>query len=237
MSIQGEPQPHIENLILAGLVVHERNAVQRLSAIVGCTAGQVLQAASGSAEYIFFPIDAVLAPVRRIGGGNSVDLGLVGHEGLIGCDSFTERRRQIDDLVVRSGGTAYCMPAGDFRRQFDRRGGLHGAVLRFSSAFMLQLGQNAVCSRFHPLEARIARWLLMIHDRGGVEIELSAASLACSLGTEERFVVDALERLAASRAIRIRRHSLSVLEEETLEMRACDCYEELRQIYEDVMPS
>lgn len=232
MSIQVQQPLKADNVLVGGLVVHERNAVYRASALIRCASGDVLLSAGAAAEYVFFPIDSVVALVRRMRDGSAADIALVGHEGLVGHHAFAPALKTVDEIVVRRGGSAYCMPVEAFGHQFERQGGFHSAVLRFTGMLFLQVGQNAVCSRFHGPEARVATWLLMLHDRGASEeLELSAAALAQYLAIDGTTAERTLDRLVAADAIRRRRQSVSIVDTFALEIRACECYERLRQIY------
>jgi CRP-like cAMP-binding protein len=168
MSTEPSRQAAAENLLLAQLPVHERNAVLRGSEAVTCASGEVLLSANTHSDYVFFPLDAVVAMVRTVRNGQGVDVGVVGSEGMIGLDVFVDAKTQLDDAVVRSPGTVYCMRADELRRQFHRGGGLQKYLLRFTNAFLSQVAQIALCNRFHTLDARLSRWLLMIHDRSSL---------------------------------------------------------------------
>ena len=226
-------QPHHrlpENLLLASLQVHERNAVQRASVVIACSAGQVLVTAGAAIDHAIFPIDLVVGVVRRLRDGSEIELGLVGSEGMLGGGPLADTKTTPDDVVVRSAGAAYCMPVEAFQHQFACRGGLHGAVLRFTRTYLSQLEQNAVCSRYHTPEQRLARWLLMVHERSAAaEIEVTATALSRFLGASLLEIEQALRRLAGVNALRHRRNSVLIVEAEALEMHACECFDALRQ--------
>src|SRR5207249_11113148 len=121
------------------------------------------------------------------GAERSGELGLIGNEGMIGLDVIMEAKTQIDDTVVQYSGSALRMPADDLLKQFHRRGALQKHLLRFTHAFLGQVAQNAVCNRFHPLNSRMAKWLLMIHDRTAVpEIHSTPALMGIALGANEK---------------------------------------------------
>lgn len=228
MSMQPQVQTIPENRLLASLQVHERNAVQRGALTVACTPGQTLLSANTHTDHVFFPVDAAVALVRTLENGRSVELGIVGNDGMIGCDAFMEAKIGLDEAVVRSAGAVWCMPAEDLRRQFHRGGGLQKALLRFMNAFISQLSQNALCNRFHSIDGRVARWLLMIHDRSaGSDIDVTRG-IAGTLKSDAAAVERAVSELIAVKAVRQRRSSIVVTDPGALELRACECYESLR---------
>lgn len=232
---QQQTQPVTDNLLLARLLVHERNAVQRGSVVIACTPGQILLKPNVHPEFIFFPIDVTVSIIRSLRDGNRVQLGLVGNEGIVGFDALMDSKVQADGAVVQSSGNAYCMPADELRRQFHRGGMLQKYLLRFTNAFLSQLAQNAACIRFHSLESRLARWLLMTNDRSGSDVDGTASTFAEALGASETSMENALARLAGKKAIRRRRESVQIADTETLEVDSCECYESLRQVYDNAL--
>ena len=219
------------NLLVSQLPVHERNAIHRGSETHFYGVGDILLSANTHSHFVFFPIEAVVSVVRPLRDHLSVEIGVVGNEGMIGLDVFMEAKTQLDDAVVQSAGSAYRMPADDLLKQFHRGGALQKHLLRFTNAFLGQVAQNAVCNRFHPLHARLAKWLLMIHDRSAVpEIQSTTRLIGIALGADAKEIDGALGHLAASKAIRQGRHSISI-ERDRLEVSACECYDTLRQEY------
>ena len=230
MSIQPRSQPPPANRLIDALVVHERNAVLRVATLTACTAGQVLLGRGESGGGVFFPAGSVLALVRRLSDGSTADVALIGHEGVAGSQLFSGSTTHAGDIVARSAGAVFSMPADDFRRQFDRRGDLHDGVLRFTAALISQLGHNGVCSGRHPLKQRLARWLLMLDDFGATD-DFDAATLATSLAEDESSISRALDDLVRAGAISQRGRRIRITERVGLEMNACECAESLRQAY------
>jgi len=219
------------SLLLSQLPVHERNAIHRGSETHFYGVGELLLAANTHSRFVFFPIEVVVSVVRPLREHLSVEIGVVGNEGMIGLDVIMEAKTQLDDAVVQSAGAAYRMPADDLLKQFHRGGALQKHLLRFTHAFLGQVAQNAVCNRFHPLNSRMAKWLLMIHDRTAVpEIHSTPALMGIALGANEKEIEAALSQLALLKGIRQRRHSIAI-ERDQLELSACECYETLRQEY------
>lgn len=203
--------------------------MQRASQILPCAPGQILLTANTHTTHVFFPIDAVIAVVRRLDDGNAVELGIAGNDGMIGCDAIMDEKIGLDEAVVRSAGTAWCIAVEDFRRQFHRGGGLQKSLLRFMAGFVSQLAQNASCNRFHTIEGRVARWFLMIHERNsGGEIDMTGTAIAGTVRAEAAALEQVLAELVAAKMIRQRKSTVVVTDAGKLELRACDCYESLR---------
>jgi CRP-like cAMP-binding protein len=231
MSNVAQPLTLASNRLLSQLPVHERNAIHRASEMQVYEVGEILINAHTHSRYVYFPLETVVSVVRPLRDHQSVEIGVIGNEGMIGLDVIMEARTQIDDTIVQSGGSALRMPADDLLKQFHSGGALHKHLLRFTHAFLGQVAQNTVCNRFHPLHSRMARWLLMINDRSAVaEIHSTPGLIGAALGADADEVNEALGRLAVEKGVRQRRNFISI-ERDRLELSACECYETLREYY------
>ncbi|HSP16335.1 MAG TPA: Crp/Fnr family transcriptional regulator [Thermoanaerobaculia bacterium] len=238
MTIAIEQQTIPGNLLLGQLAVHERNAIHRAAEAVSLAAGDSLLRANTQWEAVFFPINCVASVVRTLRDGSAMELALIGNEGLVGLGVFTGSRTQLDDAVVQSAGWAYRIPTDELRNQLRRGGGLQKSLLRFVDTLFAQVAQTAVCARFHAPEARLARWLLMIHQRtASAEILTTPVALRTALMLEPDGIATAIKRLAAAGAIAVRPDTITIKDREGLEVRACECYETLRQEYERTLAS
>jgi CRP-like cAMP-binding protein len=228
MSIRPAEEPAAENLLLAQLPVHERNAVHRASEMRFYREGEMLLQANVPAPCVFFPIDAVVSVIRPGRNGQSIELALVGSDGFVGLDAFLDSGTQLNDAIVQSSGGVHQMPAEELRRQINRAGALQKALLRFAGTFMTQVAHNAMCGRYHSLESRLARWLLMVEDRAHDRDIAESPSIATALGVTVDDLTKAVGRLCATRGIVQRRHNIRIVDREGLETQACDCYEAMR---------
>lgn len=226
------------NLLLSQLAVHERNAIHRAADAVAVTPGESLLRGGSQSAYVFFPTNCVVSVMRALRDGNAMELALIGNEGIVGLDVFSGARAQLDDAVVQSAGYAYRIPAEELRNQLRRGGGLQRALLRFMYALSAQVAQTALCSRFHPAEARLARWLMLISDRtSSLELRVQPQSVAAMLVVEPAAVTAAMQRLRARGAIAVAAEAVTIRDREILEVSACECYETLREEYERTLAS
>lgn len=222
----------VTNRLLSYLPVHQRNAIHRGSELFSPVVGDVLLRSHSHSNFVFFPVDAVVSVVRPLRDESSIELGLIGHEGMIGLDVMMDAKTQLDDTIVQSAGSVLRMPADELRKLFAGGGPLQTYLLRFAHAFLGQVAQNAVCNPFHPLMARVSKRLLMIQDRSAVAMVQSTPRLfAAALGANEREIERAFEQLATAGAVRLRRDAV-IIERERLELTACECYETLHEAYE-----
>jgi len=222
-----------DNQLLAALPVRERNAVHRASQLFTMELGATLLHANQPSGFAFFPIQGAISLVRRLSAGTSVEVGIVGNEGVVGLDIVMGAGTQLNDAIVQGKGSAWRMPAEHLLAQFRRHGELQRQLLRFTDAFITQISQTAACNRAHDIEARLARWLLMMQDRvHAPQIRLTQQFLAHMLGARTASVNEAVQKLEGTGVIGHRRQEISILDRTGLEQRACECYAIVRRIYE-----
>jgi len=232
-----QPFTATANRLLTHLPVHQRNAIHRGSELLFCAVGDVLLRSHTYSNYVFFPVEAVVSVVRPLRDELSIELGLIGSEGMVGLDVIMDAKTQLDHAIVQGAGSVLRMQAGDLRKLFASGGALQTYLLRFAHAFLGQVSQNAACNRFHPLPARISKRLLMIQDRSAmVTLYSTARILASALGAKEAEIEHGLEQLSATGALRLRRDAITI-NRDRLEMTSCECYETLREAYERTLSS
>jgi CRP-like cAMP-binding protein len=217
------------NALLSRLPVQERNAAERCFETGSFVAGDLLMHGNRPSEYVFFPLDSVISLVRTLDDGSTIEVGLVGNEGMIGIDVFLEGRTQRSDAIVQSAGSVYRMSSNDLLRQFKSGREFQRQLLRFTSSFMAQIAQTAACNRLHAVEPRLARWLLMMRDRiASDHIHLTDRCLSDVLGVRPASASQAVQNLESARLIRRSGHRITISDREGLELAACECYEALR---------
>ncbi|MEO7673397.1 MAG: Crp/Fnr family transcriptional regulator, partial [Pyrinomonadaceae bacterium] len=133
----------------------------------------------------------------------------------------------------QGAGVAYRMTTPDFLAAATEGGKLHGVLLRFIHSLMAQIAQSAACNRFHPISARLARWLLMTRDRMHADdFQITQEFLSNMLGVRREAVNKAAGELQRRKLIRYSRGNLSVLNLRELEAAACPCYKIIKHGYE-----
>ena len=231
MSNAASPPAAATNRLLAQLPVHQRNAVHRASQLIYHNVGDTLLHSHTHSNHVFFPIDSVVSVVRPLRDNACIELGLIGSEGMIGLDVIMDAKTQLDDTVVQIPGSTLQLPGDELMKLFSGGGPLQTHLLRFAHAFLGQVSQTAVCNRFHPLLARISKWLLMVQDRSAAtQIPRNPRLIAMALGAKESEIEPVLDRIAATGGIRQRRDAI-IVERERLETSACECYETLCAAY------
>jgi CRP-like cAMP-binding protein len=188
-----------------------------------------LQDVGGVVDQVVFPHGGLVAltmPLRSGGGGGAI---LVGRDGMVGALGAAATAPAMCDAEVYIGGRAARMSASAFRYVLDQSALVRRLAARHCAALMVQAHQTALCNAAHPVEARIARWLLEVLDRsGGFDVPLTQSTLALMLGVQRTTVNLAAGRLEASGVINCRRGYMQIVRREQLERHACECYRNVK---------
>src|SRR5205814_8288049 len=151
--------------------------------------------------------------------------GLVGREGMVGMSLALGMEECAVRALVQGSGTALRMKAAAFREELARSSPLQREVYRYAYAKLVQARQSAACNRFHEVEPRLARWLLMTRDRVRSDhFHLTHEFLADMLGVRRAGVTNAATSLQRRKLIRYRRGNISILDRAGLAAASCPCY-------------
>lgn len=154
----------------------------------------------------------------------SIEVGCIGHEGcsgvpvLLGVDSSPHK------AFMQAGGKALRIPTPELQKLMDDNSALRELLLRYAHVFMIQIAATALADARYDVEQRLARWLLMCHDRLGDELPLTHDFLAVMLGVRRPSVTDALHKLEGNRAIKAERAMITVRDRSIMEETAGDSY-------------
>ena len=185
-----------------------------------------LYEASLPIEHVYFPINGVASLVITMADGASAEVGTIGSEGMVGLPICLGDREAPSSVYVQVPGTALRLDAGVFRKEFERSGTLHQTIVRYAHAFFNQVAQSAACAHLHQVEQRCCRWLLMTRDRmPSGEFLLTHEFLGMMLAVRRTTVTDVMGGLQKAGLIRYRRGHVTILDQEGLRQRACECYE------------
>jgi len=157
--------------------------------------------------------------------GRSVEVGVVGCEGLTGTALMAGLRRAPCSAVMQIEGSAFRMDGDAFEKATRSLTEFRDRVLRYSVIHTMQVAQTAACNRLHDARQRLARWLLMAHDRiSSNVVKLTHEFLAIMLGTDRPSVSLAAKYLQQLGAIEYRRRALTIVNRKMLEGASCRCY-------------
>ncbi len=217
------------NHLLAALPAKEYERLLDGLKPVRLTYGEVLDQPGEQMRYAYFPCDSLVSLLTVVEDHRSLEVGLVGREGMGGSRLALGFTTSSVRALVQGTGMALRIESAPFLRTFERSPGLRQALLRFTDSLMLQVTQNAACNRFHVVEARLARWLLMTRERvSSPEFYLTHEFLADMLGVRRAGVTLAASALQRQQLIRYRRGAIKILDQRGLEASACSCYQRVR---------
>jgi CRP-like cAMP-binding protein len=212
------------NLILLALPECERKILRDQGQSIQVHIGKILQEAGSQGDSVFFPSGAVLSLLGFTEEGLSVEVGLIGCEGMADVSHFFGKSVQPLQCIVQQGGEVCQMPASIVREA--RMTSLQAILLRYSNYRMTELAQSAVCNKFHSARQRLCRWLLSARDRANTDdLEFTQDVLAAMIGARRPVVTTVIGALQAEGALAYRRGHLSILNRPQLEQCACECYE------------
>jgi len=193
--------------------------------------GQVLHEPGEPIEHIYFPEDSLVSLLGVINGHAGLEVGLVGAEGLVGIAAALRQGISPVRAVVQTAGTAVRIKSEALRAESTQSRVLQHALFDYVNFLLAQAIQIAVCSRFHPLEARLARSLLATKDHLHTEeFHLTHESLAHALGVRRVGVTKAAGALQRRKLISYSRGEITILDQAGLESAACACYRAVKEI-------
>jgi len=183
-----------------------------------CTPGEILKG-------VHFPIGSFISLIMPIDNSAALEVGLVGNEGMFGLPLALGVNVSPVRAVVQGAGPALRMGAATFRRELERGPALRRRIDRYVYVQLTQLAQTAACTRFHVVEARLARWLLMTQDRAfSNTFHVTQEFLAYMLGVRRVGITTAASSLQGRKLIYYNRGNMTVLDRSGLKEAACVCY-------------
>jgi CRP-like cAMP-binding protein len=184
-------------------------------------------------RHVYFPNSGIVSLLANVQDGGTLEVGIVGREGMVGMPIFMGVNTSRNRAVVQGAGSALRMKSKDFRRECDNGGPLPYLMRRYAHSSWTQLSQSAVCNRFHPLDARLARWLLMTRDRmESDEFLLTQEFLSNMLGVRREGVSKAAGSLQQLELVSYTRGTLTILNRAGLKAVACQCYAIIKEEYD-----
>lgn len=225
----------VTNRLLDALLHKDREQLLANCEHTELNIGEVLYRAGEVIPHIYFPTGSFISLVAPIDSTN-LEVGIVGNEGVLGITLMLGVDIAPFAALVQGSGFALRITASSFLRILEQGPELHQLLKRYLYVSMSQLAQTAACTRFHLVEARLARWLLMTGDRAHSDhIHITHVFLAYMLGVRRVGITKAANMLQQRKLINYQRGDITILDRAGLEAASCGCYRADKEIYERIL--
>jgi CRP-like cAMP-binding protein len=191
--------------------------------------GAVLSEPDSEIDFVYFPDDALISILSLNTDGSTLEIGLIGSEGMVGVHAILGGVAPYR-AVVQKSGVALRMRRRDIHAEFRRNSTLQDVLLRYTNAFLIQIAKWGVCNSYHTLQERLSRWLLVAYECSQSKVlPVTHEWLARVLGVRRASITVAAGRLQQSGVIRIRRGEIVIIDLVGLKRISCECYLVLQQ--------
>lgn len=227
MSILCEPQ---KNYILRALSPHEFECIAPDLELVSLSRTEVLYEFSEKLQYAYFPTTATASLVCGLEDGTSVEVAVVGNEGMLGVSIFMGGETALSRATIHSAGQGYRIKVKALQEALTRSGGrrtgtLQQLLFRYAQTLFVQMAQTTACNRRHSVEQQLCRWLLMNFDRKHSHtMAMTQELIANMLGVRRESITEAAQKLQQAGMLSYRRGHIEVTNRLQLETHVCECY-------------
>jgi CRP-like cAMP-binding protein len=197
---------------------------------IRCESGQVLMEADSSLDYVFFPHSGVVSVVAVYADGNAIEMATIGREGCSGVQALLGARSSSVRLLVQIPGSAAKISRAAFTRAVESMPSFRTLMYAYVQAFLEQVLVSVACNGAHSLTERLARWLLMMRDRGDEDtLPLTQDILAEMLGARRPSITNAARELEQAGLVERGRRQVRIVDRAGLTKASCECYQLVRE--------
>ena len=216
---------HSSNRLLAALPIDEYRRIEPNLKPFRLEYGDALYARGALIKYVYFPLGGIVSLLSAVDERSMLEVGIVGREGMVGLPAFLGVKRSTNRAIVQGNGESVRLTTAAFLEECSLQGELPVLLHRFTESLMSQISQSAVCFRFHSVEQRLARWLLMTSDRvGSSDFQLTQEFLSNMLGVRREAVNKSAVEFHSRGLINYSRGRIKIIDRKKLEQAACKCY-------------
>jgi CRP-like cAMP-binding protein len=220
------------NQLLAQLPSASRSRLEALGQVVELRLSEIVGDAGNPTAFVLFPMDGFISLLAQVDTGHAIEVGLVGREGMLGIQLALGVATEPLRALVQGPGRALRLSTTVFRRELRADPALRATIDRYVYVLFVQNARAAACLRFHRIEQRLARWLLMSHDRAGEDrFRVTHEFLAYMLGVRRVGVTVAAGAFQRRDLIAYDRGEMTIVDRTGLESATCSCYARDRATY------
>jgi len=231
------PDPSTNNL-LARLDREDYDVLMRNAKVVPLKFRKLLVRQDERVDAVYFPLTAMISLLVSTDGQPQMEMATIGKEGVVGASELIQKQGSMGLNLVQIPGAAVRIEAGIFLDVIGRCPSVERLIHQHLFALMRQILHGAACNRLHSMEERCARWLLMTHDRAGVDtFPLTQEFLSHMLGVRRATVNVATGMLKKAGFIRYVRGAITVVDRPGLESASCECYPAILHVYDSLFPT
>lgn len=224
------------NRLLAALPNKDRRRILAKCVQVELATGDILYRAGERLRHVYFPTGCLIALMSPLDARAGLEVALIGSEGMVGISPLLGVSVSPLNHLVQDAGSALRITVASFRRELEHSSALRRRLNLYVYVKMHQMAQTVACARFHALEARLARLLLMTQDRSpSGELHATHRFLAYMLGARREGITNAAMSLHNQSLIHYSRGAITILSRRGLEARSCECYAAANALYESTL--
>jgi len=231
-------QPRPANRILTALPHEEFERLRPKLREINFHIGETVYLPEQKMDYAYFVNSGIVSWLAAVENGNTVEAGVIGPEGIAGVAIVLGANSTPNQGLAQSEVRASRIAAKDLIPEFRQNGKLSEMILRFVQSMFTQVAQTAACNRLHTLDQRLARWLLMTHDRSAdSKLPLTQEFLSRMLGVRRAGVSVAANSLRQQGVIDYHRGDIVIVDRPGVEGLSCECYKIVKHEYDDYLAS
>jgi CRP-like cAMP-binding protein len=225
-----------DNRILNALTYEEYEHLVPNLEFVHLAQGVILYNEGDVVKQGYFITSGMISLLCSTQDGSTTEVGMVGNEGMVGLPAILRVNITPYQMIVQIAADALKIKADILRREFNRGSQLQDLLLRYTHTLLTQISHSAACNRFHTMEARLCRWLLVSRDRVNSDtLYLTQEFLSQMIGAPRTSVTMIARSLQASGLISYKRGKIQILDSEGLGTASCECYTVVKDKTDQVM--
>ena len=229
MNMSAPPRALADNQLLATLLKVEYARLLPHLEWVRLAQNKILYEAGDIVRHIYFPVSGMTSLLSSTEDGQTVEVAMVGNEGVVGVSVILKVDRTPYKAKVQIAANAMRIRTDVFKREFGRGGQFQDLILHYAHTLLTQVSQSAACNRFHTVEQRLCRWLMIGRDRTKSDtLQLTQEALSHMLGSPRPSVTAIAGALQKEGMIRYRRGRITIVAPAALEAASCECYRIVR---------